>query len=71
LEVVPKNQHRCHSVASEESPVIVSFLLKHIKHEILHFVQDDKERPNGVILSEAKNLPFTFHFLTYSPSRLI
>jgi hypothetical protein len=53
------NPH-CHSAAGEEYPLFLSFR-KTLKHEILHFVQDDKERPNGVILQPAKNLIFPYY----------
>jgi hypothetical protein len=52
---------RClqNSEAGEESLVIASFLLKHIDMRSFTALLDDKERPNGVILSEAKNLIFS------------
>ena len=52
-----KNQNR-HSAAGEESHIF--FSSQKTENEILHYVQDDKERPNGVILSKAKNLIFLF-----------
>jgi hypothetical protein len=51
-----------HSAAGEEPPVIVSFLLKHINMRSFTALQDNKEQPNGVILSVSEESHF-FLFL--------